>query len=77
MKKGVDKAEGMWYYNKAVTEDRENEEMRRKFDERVAGAKTSKKNFKKVLDKLKTTWYNNQVAPRERDERKAHRDLEN
>ncbi len=55
MKKGVDKAEGMWYYNKAVTEDRENEEMRRKFDERVAGAKTSKKNFKKVLDKLKTT----------------------
>ena len=55
MKKGVDKAEGMWYYNKAVTEGRKNEEMRRKFDERVAGAKTSKKNFKKVLDKLKTT----------------------
>ena len=48
MKKGVDKVGCVWYYNKAVTEDRKNKEMRRNI-ERVAGAKTSKKLRKKYL----------------------------
>ena len=44
-KKSVDNKGEVWYYNKAVTEDRENKEMRR-ICERVVGAKTSK-SFKK------------------------------
>ena len=48
MKKGVDKVGRVWYYNKAVTEDRKNKEMRRNI-ERVVGAKTSKKPRKKYL----------------------------
>ena len=52
-KKSVDNRGEVWYYNKAVTEDRENKEIEKDCG-RVAGAKTLK-SFKKVLDKLKTT----------------------
>ena len=53
MKKGVDKVEVVWYYNKAVTEDRKNEEMRREYRESRGSENLEK--LQKVLDKLKTT----------------------
>ena len=46
MKKGVDKAGVVWYYNKAVTEDRKNEEMRREYRE-SRGSENLEKNFEK------------------------------
>ena len=48
MKKGVDKWGGVWYYNKAVTGDRKNEEMRREYRE-SRGSENLEKTSKKYL----------------------------